>query len=103
MAFGLLESNASEQPAGTVFLEDSDGTHTILVPSPSNSPNDPLNMSQIRKELYFLTLLFGACVTGALGPVLVPAFGIVSQTFQTPLSNVALLNGWAGGEAPWDL
>ncbi|KAK2928179.1 Major facilitator superfamily [Fusarium oxysporum f. sp. vasinfectum] len=94
MAFGVLESNASEQPAGTVFLEDSqDGMHTILVPSPSNSPNDPLNMSRIRKELYFLTLLFGACVTGALGPVLVPAFGIVSQTFQTPLSNVALLNG----------
>ncbi|KAI1019937.1 hypothetical protein LB503_006097 [Fusarium chuoi] len=93
MAFGVLESHASEQPAGTVFLEDSDGTHTILVPSPSNSPNDPLNMSRIRKELYFLTLLFGACVTGALGPVLVPAFGIVSQTFQTPLSNVALLNG----------
>ncbi|EXA38212.1 hypothetical protein NW761_012704 [Fusarium oxysporum] len=94
MAFGVLESNASEQPAGTVFLEDSQGgMHTILVPSPSNSPNDPLNMSRIRKELYFLTLLFGACVTGALGPVLVPAFGIVSQTFQTPLSNVALLNG----------
>ncbi|RKL48076.1 hypothetical protein BFJ70_g2434 [Fusarium oxysporum] len=94
MAFGVLESNTSEQPAGTVFLEDSqDGMHTILVPSPSNSPNDPLNMSRIRKELYFLTLLFGACVTGALGPVLVPAFGIVSQTFQTPLSNVALLNG----------
>ncbi|KAG9498467.1 hypothetical protein J7337_009272 [Fusarium musae] len=94
MAFGVLESNASEQPAGTVFLEDSqDGMHTILVPSPSNSPHDPLNMSRIRKELYFLTLLFGACVTGALGPVLVPAFGIVSQTFQTPLSKVALLNG----------
>ncbi|KAH7243730.1 major facilitator superfamily domain-containing protein [Fusarium redolens] len=94
MAFGVLESNTSEQPSGTVFLEDSqDGMHTILVPSPSNSPNDPLNMSRIRKELYFLTLLFGACVTGALGPVLVPAFGIISQTFQTPLSNVALLNG----------
>ncbi|RBQ80154.1 hypothetical protein FVER14953_06619 [Fusarium verticillioides] len=94
MAFGVLEINASEQPAGTVFLEDSqDGMHTILVPSPSNFPHDPLNMSRIRRELYFLTLLFGACVTGALGPVLVPAFGIVSQTFQTPLSKVALLNG----------
>ncbi|QGI83916.1 hypothetical protein CEK25_010645 [Fusarium fujikuroi] len=94
MAFGVLESNASEQPAGTVFLEDSqDGMHTILVPAPSNSPHDPLNMSKIRKELYFLTLLFGACATGAVGPVLVPAFGIVSQTFQTPLSKVALLNG----------
>ncbi|KAF4944712.1 hypothetical protein FGADI_12487 [Fusarium gaditjirri] len=92
MAFGVLESNAS-QPAGTVFLEDSHDMHTILVPAPSNSPNDPLNMSRVRKELYFLTLLFGACVTGALGPVLVPAFGIVSQTFQTPLSKVALLNG----------
>ncbi|KAI1051483.1 hypothetical protein LB506_002971 [Fusarium annulatum] len=94
MAFGVLESNAPEQPAGTVFLEDSqDGMHTILVPAPSNSPHDPLNMSKIRKELYFLTLLFGACATGAVGPVLVPAFGIVSQTFQTPLSKVALLNG----------
>ncbi|KAF4342759.1 major facilitator superfamily transporter [Fusarium beomiforme] len=94
MAFGVLETKDSVQPAGTVFLEDSqDGMHTILVPSPSNSPNDPLNMPRLRKELFFLTILFGACATGALGPVLVPAFGIISQTFETPLSSVALLNG----------
>ncbi|KAF4995940.1 hypothetical protein FGRMN_4794 [Fusarium graminum] len=95
MAFGILESRGSVQPSGTVLLEASgqEGMPTILVPSPSNSAEDPLNMSRPRKELYFLTLLFGACVTGVLGPVIVPAFGILSQTFETSLTKIAIING----------
>lgn len=95
MAFGVLESNSHSQPLGTVLLEDSgqNGMPTILVPQPSSSPEDPLNMSRLRKELYFLTIIFGACVTGVLGPVIVPAFGIVAQTFHTSLTHITLLNG----------
>ncbi|KAM0408464.1 hypothetical protein ACHAPD_011940 [Fusarium lateritium] len=95
MVFGVLESKGSTQPPGTVLLEHSrqDGMPTILVPPPSSSAEDPLNMTRLRKELYFLNILFGACVTGVLGPVIVPAFGIMSQTFHTSLTHITLLNG----------
>ncbi|RGP62952.1 hypothetical protein FSPOR_8936 [Fusarium sporotrichioides] len=95
MALGVLESKGSTQPSGTVLLEDlrQNGEPTLVFPQPSSSAEDPLNMSRLRKELYFLTLLFGACVTGVLGPVIVPAFGIVSQAFHTSLTHITLLNG----------
>ncbi|PVI00759.1 MFS transporter [Periconia macrospinosa] len=50
-------------------------------------------MSRIRKELYFLTLIYGACVTGAIGPVIVPAFSLVAAEFKVTLQRVTMLNG----------
>ncbi|VUC30628.1 unnamed protein product [Clonostachys rosea] len=96
MAFGILETRAP--PPGTVVLERNEdpnagGKHVILVPEPSNSPKDPLNMPRVRKELFFLALIYGACITGVMGPVLVPGFSIVASSFEVGLSKVALLNG----------
>lgn len=62
MAIGLLESKRNEHPPGTVFLADDSSTadsseaivsrtlkhakgankHIVLVPQPSDDPNDPL-------------------------------------------------------------
>ncbi|EEU43803.1 uncharacterized protein NECHADRAFT_89568 [Fusarium vanettenii 77-13-4] len=85
MAFGILEIAANQpSPPGTALLKNV---------SPSASPADPLNMSRIRKELYFAALIYGACVTGVVGPVLVPVFSIVAAAFQINLTQVTLLNG----------
>lgn len=64
-----------------------------LVPKDTNSPMDILPLSPIRKELYFLTLIYGASVAGVVGPLLVPAFSIVAASFDVELTQVALLNG----------
>ena len=96
MGFGILEPVFGEPaPAGTVLLED-DHDHVITdirVPQPSGSSADPLNMSKLRKELYFFTLLFGACIMGAIGPLLIPGFSIVAEEFEITLTEVTLLNG----------
>ncbi|KIW18725.1 hypothetical protein PV08_03014 [Exophiala spinifera] len=102
MAFGVLQSARNPRPRGTVVLESIPSTSStggggrldlILVPTPSPYPADPLNWSRIRKELYFLTILFGACLTGVIGPVLVPGFTIIVATFNVSLTQVTLLNG----------
>jgi MFS family permease len=98
MAFGVLSDPKTPFPRGTTLLSDQTTskdtkTHLILVPQPSKSPNDPLNLSKVRKELLFLVIVFGASATGVIGPLLVPGFNIVASYFQVTLTKVALLNG----------
>ncbi|KAF7555016.1 hypothetical protein G7Z17_g2478 [Cylindrodendrum hubeiense] len=97
MAFGVLNIPPGRVAPGTVLLEDlhqgQSSADIILVPEPSKSPKDPLNFTRFKKELYFLALLFGACATGVIGPVLVPGFSVVAAVFDVTLTNVALLNG----------
>ncbi len=102
MAFGIIESTSTSQPKGTTILESVEkssaisghlGGHIILQPQPSSSSLDPLNFSRIRKELLFATIIFGACLTGVIGPLLVPGFGIIATVFEITLTKVTLLNG----------
>ncbi|PVH68727.1 MFS general substrate transporter [Cadophora sp. DSE1049] len=94
MAFGILESRAA-YPPGTSLLELVHSTEVkiVLVPQPSDSRSDPLNWSKVRKEAFFLTIVFGTCATGVIGPVLVPGFSIVAADFGLTLTQVSLLNG----------
>ncbi|KAK2018403.1 MFS general substrate transporter [Colletotrichum eremochloae] len=65
----------------------------ILKPSSGCSITPGTDMSRVRKELYFGTLLYGACVAGAVGPLLIPGFSIVAAQFQISLTQVTILNG----------
>ncbi|ETS76476.1 hypothetical protein PFICI_11863 [Pestalotiopsis fici W106-1] len=57
------------------------------------STENPLHMSRLRKELYFVALIYGASVTGVVGPVLVPGFSLVAASLNVGLTQVTLLNG----------
>jgi MFS family permease len=50
-------------------------------------------MPRMRKELLFLVIIFGACLTGVIGPLLVPGFGLIAVAFQITITQVTLLNG----------
>ena len=84
MPLGILEACGLEHVPGTTPLEnvadaaipengivngqllkyDKSGK-TILVPQPSDDPNDPLNWPRWRKELFLVAALWGtACVGG---------------------------------------
>ncbi|KAF2808831.1 MFS transporter-like protein [Mytilinidion resinicola] len=102
MAFGVLEDARNAQPLGTTLLESvsyngsdqRENARIILVPQPSDSPKDPLNMSRLRKELLFATIILGACATGVIGPLLVPGFSVIAGIFHLEsLTKVTLLNG----------
>lgn len=99
MAFGILEDAYCSSPTGTAQLEALDtsvingSAHVILNPTPSSDPRDPLKFSKFRKELLFLTVVFGACLTGVIGPLLVPGFGILVAYFGVTVTKITLLNG----------
>lgn len=96
MGFGVLDSALDATPRGTSLLEslqDDGKAEIILVPHPSSSPYDPLNLPKLRKELAFLTIIFGACATGVIGPLLVPGFGILAASFSVTITNITITNG----------
>ncbi|KAF7532286.1 hypothetical protein G7054_g8116 [Neopestalotiopsis clavispora] len=95
MAFGIAEVDQNPvQPHGSVSLTDTPSKNppSSTMHEAPPAPN-PLNMSRFRRELYFLTLIYGASVTGVVGPVLVPGFSLVAASLQVGLTQVTLLNG----------
>ena len=57
----------------------------ILVPQPSNSPNDPLNWPQRKKDTSLLIVGLSVGVVGAYGPMLSPGFVQVSSDLGSQL------------------
>ncbi|KAH8753563.1 major facilitator superfamily domain-containing protein [Diaporthe sp. PMI_573] len=57
----------------------------VLVPQPSDSPNDPYNWPRWKKELFTLNIIFGYGCVGAVGPLLTPAFVPLAEQFGVPL------------------
>lgn len=47
-------------------------SHVVLVPQPSDDPNDPLNDSRFTREAEFWVLCFVAGLVGGVGPLLAP-------------------------------
>lgn len=80
MAWGILEPRSRRHVPGTVLLNESNedlaqhaglksvrrgGETIILVPQPSNDPNDPLNWPLWVRDL--LSLLYGYCTLLVVG------------------------------------
>jgi MFS family permease len=106
MGFGILEPAQPVVP-GTIQLFDSvtnvestahlkhsaDGK-TILAPQPSNSPNDPLNWSTLKKDGVFAMLLLGAILAGVHGPVIAPVTLELATEFDKDLNAIAQLSSY---------
>jgi hypothetical protein len=87
MAFGILDCKKLENVPGTSFMSDQEDlppeyaeiprdalkhgkgrfSNLILIPQPSDSPNDPLNWPQWKKELILIIVGLEAAVVGAFG------------------------------------
>ncbi|KAH8881315.1 serine/threonine kinase 16 [Thozetella sp. PMI_491] len=114
MPFGILECKKMEVVPGTAFLSDQDevppefadiprellkhGTgrykDLILVPQPSDSPNDPLNWPQWKKELVLVIVSLSAAVIGAYGPMLSPGFVQVSADLEIDVNTLGQATAW---------
>ncbi|KAG9234149.1 major facilitator superfamily domain-containing protein [Amylocarpus encephaloides] len=114
MAFGILEDRHMELVPGTACMNDQSdvpreyeqvprshlkhGTgrlsHVILVPQPSDSPNDPLNWPLWQKDLILLIVGFSASVVGAFGPMLSPGFVEVSKELNISVNTLAQATSW---------
>jgi len=65
----------------------------VLEPQPTESANDPLNWSVLRRDLALLSLGFYCMVGGGMTPVLAAGFAQVSTDLHVPIPSVALTTG----------
>jgi len=109
MGLGILEDTKLEHVPGTAMLAEIQRSTTeaiaasasaidtsalkhdksgqlVLVPQPSDSPNDPYNWPRWKKELFCLAYAFGCGAVGAVGPLLNPALVQASAEFNVSLS-----------------
>ncbi|KAH9211205.1 major facilitator superfamily domain-containing protein [Leptodontidium sp. 2 PMI_412] len=114
MAFGMLEDKHMELVPGTACMNDQSdvpreyekvpreqlkhGTgrysHVILVPQPSDSPNDPLNWSIWKKDAILLIVGLSASVVGAFGPMLSPGFVLIAGDLGISVNTLAQSTAW---------
>lgn len=66
---------------------------TVLIPQPSDSPNDPLNWPFWRKFMLMLTITYGAGVVGAFGPIIGAGLVQVAQSLDTSVSQLSKITG----------
>ncbi|KAI6432119.1 hypothetical protein MCOR21_003590 [Pyricularia oryzae] len=114
MPFGILECKKMEVVPGTAFMNDQDDLppelaevprellkkgkgryrDVILVPQPTDSPNDPLNWPQWKKEMVLLIVAMSAAVVGAYGPMLSPGFVQVSSDLGITVQMLSEATAW---------
>ncbi|KIW88444.1 uncharacterized protein Z519_11013 [Cladophialophora bantiana CBS 173.52] len=111
MPLGIIDVKtdaAGHHVPGTVLLEDSNiyqhshvkkGTgkeaNIILVPQPSNDPNDPLNWPWWQRDLILILYCYlSLLVIGGIGPVLASLALVLVEEFGITFTQVSLLTGY---------
>ncbi|KAF9566907.1 MFS general substrate transporter [Agrocybe pediades] len=106
MAFGILEDEHLDSVPGTSLLSDyrpqtkighaaslkrgiGNQSHIILVPQPTDDPNEPLNWPKWKKEACFWTLSFATTLCGALSPLVGAGYVLLSMQFHVSVDEVA--------------
>lgn len=69
-------------------------SHVVLVPQPSDSPNDPLNWPTWRKDMILFLVGMSAAVVGAYGPMLGPGFVPISQELGITVEVLSQATAW---------
>ncbi|KAK5990545.1 putative MFS-type transporter [Cladobotryum mycophilum] len=114
MGFGILEPKGHEKVPGTTHFYDdpdqpqvaSDNERTrlkcdtsgdvpiILIPQPSDDPNDPLNWPLWKRDLITFTLCWAGVLATSVGPILAANTVTISRLFGKTFTKVALLTGY---------
>jgi len=110
MPLGIIDDNKLEHVPGTAPLNELGRTdlevaasgvdrgllkhdktgQIVLIPQPSDSPNDPYNWPRWKKEMFTLVIAYGCGCVGAVGPLLTPAFVPLATQFGVPLQRFTL-------------
>ncbi|KIX97877.1 uncharacterized protein Z520_06655 [Fonsecaea multimorphosa CBS 102226] len=110
MALGILEPNVEHVP-GTVYVYESEQRHAelletaqhlkkdktgrvILVPQPSNDPNDPLNWPIWQRDLILGILCFVSCLATTASPLLAADSTTLAIVFKRTFQDAALLTAY---------
>ncbi|KAF4453821.1 transporter HOL1 [Fusarium albosuccineum] len=113
MPLGILEAKGIEHVPGTtryfddpsqpqaasehhenLKFDNSGAEPIILIPQPSDDPNDPLNWPLWRRDLITFLLCFAGILATALGSILAANTITISLLFSKDFTKVALLTGY---------
>lgn len=119
---GILEDKVLVHVPATVILDDQSAqaeevtsqlkhgtgksSYSVLVPQPSEDPNDPLNWSESKKLTVMLIIGFGACIyASTLGPLLNAGLFVIAAEFNRPINSITIISGYqllvAGASGPF--
>ncbi|KAK6376596.1 uncharacterized protein PV06_05868 [Exophiala oligosperma] len=110
MALGILEPGVEHVP-GTVYVYESEQRHAdlletarhlkrdktgriILVPQPSNDPNDPLNWPLWQRDCILGILCFVSCLATTASPLLAADSVTIALIFKRTFQDAALLTAY---------
>ncbi|KAM0564422.1 hypothetical protein ACHAPJ_000635 [Fusarium lateritium] len=79
---------------GNLKCDNSGKESIILIPQPSDDPNDPLNWPLWRRDLITFLLCFAGILATALGPILAANTITIALLFSRDFTQVALLTGY---------
>ncbi|KPM45914.1 hypothetical protein AK830_g698 [Neonectria ditissima] len=115
MAFGILDDRHLALPPGSSILSESQNGTTespdvvglkkvgsiVLIPQPSDSPNDPLNWSKATKNTIAILVSVISTTVIAMSVMLTPAIPIISHDFSVSVDTastwtIGLLVFWTG-------
>ncbi|GAB1733641.1 hypothetical protein NU195Hw_g1100t1 [Hortaea werneckii] len=69
-------------------------SHVVLIPQPSDSPNDPLNWPLWKKDLILFITSMNASIVGAYGPMLGPGFVPISAQLGITVNTLSQATAW---------
>ena len=108
---GILEDKAHAHVPATVILDEQSAhaenvtsrlkhgqgksSHIVLVPQPSEDPNDPLNWSSVKKLTIVTIIGFGACLyASTLGPLLNAGLFVIALEFNKQIGDITIISGY---------
>ncbi|KAF2630705.1 MFS general substrate transporter [Macroventuria anomochaeta] len=112
MGLGILEDRHLEHVPGTAFVLDGDRKREVaqdaarshlkydktgkilLVPQPSDDPNDPLNWPLWKRDLIIVILSLLSVIAATLSPLLAANTVSLAIIFERSLTDMALLTGY---------
>ncbi|KAF2453980.1 serine/threonine kinase 16 [Lineolata rhizophorae] len=114
MPFGILEDRHMEHVPGTAVMHDQTDmpeelkgvpserlkhgsgrfAHIVLIPQPTDDPNDPLNWPTWRKDFILFIVGLSAAVVGAYGPMLGPGFVPIAAELGITINTISEATAW---------
>lgn len=108
MPLGIIDSSNEKVPGTVSLLDEGTGNtshilkhgtgknaHIVLVPQPSDDPNDPLNWPKWKKDAAYAVVFIATIIFAAVpAPMLAPATVVLSTILGVSLDEVAELSGY---------
>ena len=91
----LFDDNGSgEHLTTTTHLKHSQDGKILLSPQPSDSPDDPLNRSLLKRDIQYFLVLLATILSGIHGPMLSPVTIQLSIQYGKTITDIAQLSSY---------